>query len=437
MIFIFTKRLSPRLSYAAEHIFKNVLATPYTISDNITNKRSEDLVLGYGFEKADNHFSIFQSSFLIDNLAPELKIYNEIIANKWPYFFNDSSDFDYKTDVFSLCFFALTRYEEYVLTGQDQFGRFSANQSVFYRDNLLHIPYLDRLIFEFAQEIQHKYPKFQFGAKPTEIRLSFDIDHAWKYKNKGWLRNFGGTIKNLLMLDFKSIAERLCVLTGFKADPYDTFHEIYKLAELVKIEFFILLGDYNKLDINIPYNNHAFRKLIKQISSKFQTGIHPSSKAFNNLTNLEKEIKRLNQITVKTTFSSRQHFLLLHLPDTYKFLIKSGIRDENTMGFADAIGFRSGTSHPYRWFDFEKNDKTELWIHPFIAMDVTMRDYLKMTPEQAFGQLTMLFNEVKKYGGDFGILWHNSSFLDSEGWEDWKKELIAFLINNLGTNFAE
>ena len=74
------------------------------------------------------------------------------------------------------------------------------------------------------------------------------------------------------------------------------------------------------------------------------------------------------------------------------------------MGFADAIGFRSGTSHPYRWFDFEKNDKTELWIHPFIAMDVTMRDYLKMTPEQAFGQLTMMLNEVKKYGGDFGIL---------------------------------
>ena len=132
------------------------------------------------------------------------------------------------------------------------------------------------------------------------------------------------------------------------------------------------------------------------------------------------EINRLEEIVDKRIFCSRQHFLFLKIPFTYQTLIGQEITDDFTMGFADIVGFRMGTSRPTKWFDLSKNCITELTIHPFAFMDGTLNEYLKLKPDDAKQKISALFSEVKNYGGEFSFIWHNETIGDYRTWKGWK-----------------
>ena len=140
------------------------------------------------------------------------------------------------------------------------------------------------------------------------------------------------------------------------------------------------------------------------------------------------------KITKKTVTSSRQHFLKLNFPSTYQGLINSGIKSDYSMGYAENIGFRAGVGVPFFWYDLEKEEATDLLIYPFQVMDVTLRNYLNLTPEDAFTQVTKIINIMKFTGGTFMTLWHNSSFAEQDGWSsDWKflyERIIAEAVKN-------
>jgi hypothetical protein len=382
MIVIYTQDLSQRLHYVTEHIFKNMLQTPYRIIDDINNKLPEDIVLCFGSNEAFSDFSIFRSKLILNENPPSLEVYNSIISQEWPYFVCEPGSFDFN---------------------------------------------VDQIIFEFAEKLKHKFTFLEYK-KPFEgLQLSFDIDHAWKYRNKGMVRNFGGSLKSILKGDFKSLWERCSVLCRLTPDPYFIFNEISEINKLLPIRLFLLLGNYNRLDKNIDPQNTDFKDLIEKLNANFKTGIHPSSKASGNENILKNEINILSDITNQKVLFSRQHYLLLKFPKTYQMLINSEIENDYTMGYPDNLGFRAGTAHSYQWFDLSTNKATQLWVHPFVAMDVTMRDYLKLSTEDAFSILTNMLNEVRKTGGRFEIIWHNSSFIKSETWGKWKNSLLKFL----------
>ena len=148
-------------------------------------------------------------------------------------------------------------------------------------------------------------------------------------------------------------------------------------------------------------------------------GIHPSFKSahYPSLVALEKE--RLVQICGHTISRSRQHFLRLQFPSTYRALLKAGIEEDFSMGYADAIGFRAWTSVPFRWFDLKREEITPLLITPFQVMDVSLQQYLGLTPEQAKEHLSQLIKTVRNTGGQFCTLWHNSSFDEEDDWKGW------------------
>jgi hypothetical protein len=60
-------------------------------------------------------------------------------------------------------------------------------------------------------------------------------------------------------------------------------------------------------------------------------------------------------------------------------------------------------------------------------MDVTLKNYLKLRPEEAIEQVDAIVQQVRKYGGTFSSLWHNSSFASSHGWEGWEMVYKALI----------
>ncbi len=134
---------------------------------------------------------------------------------------------------------------------------------------------------------------------------------------------------------------------------------------------------------------------------------------------LEKEIFRLGVIKKGPVHRSRQHYLMLSFPETYKNLLRAGIREDFSLGYADDIGFRAGFAGDFFWYDLEAETSTTLRIFPFQVMDVTLKNYLQLTASEAIEEINDIVKQVKFYGGTFISLWHNSSFAASHGWAEW------------------
>ncbi len=203
---------------------------------------------------------------------------------------------------------------------------------------------------------------------------------------------------------------------------YDYLDSVFKGNE-EKVRFFFLLGDYGKFDKNIPPKNKYFRKLIQKTAQKYAVGIHPSFAAGqeNGSSKTERELSRIKNILGENTEKSRQHFLLLRFPQTYRRLLKLSVREDYTLGYADQTGFRAGICTPFYFYDLEREETTNLLLVPFQVMDVTLREYMGLTPEAAEKEILMLMSEVKKVGGTFVGIWHNETVTDYNEWKDFRK----------------
>ena len=287
---------------------------------------------------------------------------------------------------------------------------------------MLHKPVINIWSEEISKKIISRYPNFSFPKKKYSYLPTIDIDNAYAYLGKSFTRTAGGYAKALLKSNSEDFSKRKNVLSGKEKDPFDTYDlqfSVHKKYNLIPIYFF-LLGDWAENDKNLPHTNPLMQSLIKNISENYETGIHPSYASNQNPEKIKMEKVRLETIKNSEVTKSRQHFLMLRFPLTYRNLIASGITDDYTTGFADAIGFRAGICTPYKFYDLEKEEETNLTIHPFAVMDGTLNNYLKLSPEQAIEKVKEVTREIKNVNGEFISIWHNESLSDWREWKGWR-----------------
>jgi len=104
-------------------------------------------------------------------------------------------------------------------------------------------------------------------------------------------------------------------------------------------------------------------------------------------------------------------------------LHKIGVKHDYSIGFADAVGFRIGTAHTLPFYNLITDEVTDLQLHPFIFMDGTFNQYLKISPDEAKIQIQQLVNSVKEYGGTFICIWHNDTINNTGMWSGWREVL--------------
>lgn len=105
----------------------------------------------------------------------------------------------------------------------------------------------------------------------------------------------------------------------------------------------------------------------------------------------------------------------------------TGIKNDYTMGFADQCGFRAGTCIPFYFYDLDLEMTSSLKVHPFVIMDGTLKEYMKLNQEQSLQLFHYYKNEIKAVGGNFTILCHNNTFSDFGEWKNWKQVFIKML----------
>jgi hypothetical protein len=326
-------------------------------------------------------------------------------------------------DVFAAAFWGLTRMEEYGDFAADEQGRFPAAASWAAREGLLHRPWLDWAVHTWWTQIRALFPQLPEARRALHVLPTYDIDYAWSYLHKGWARNAGGTLRDVLAGDWAAVGQRARVLMGRLPDPYHTFDWLDELHDRtgVRPTYFWHVGDHGPYDKNISPRHPAMRRLIERVAERYAIGLHPSHRSFEAPDRLADEKKRLEDITGQAVVRSRQHYLRFRFPETPRRLLEMGIAEDWTLGYAEQTGFRAGTAWPFPWYDLERETPTRLLLRPFHLMDVTFRTYLGLDPAAAKHGQTKLLNALSPLGGELVSIWHNNSFSEKKPWIGWRE----------------
>jgi hypothetical protein len=420
---VYSHHITPRLHYIIDYLNEKLQWSAVITNDIDLYKAHHSEKINYSAQRLiDEELYIQPNGLLhqedIRKQPIECFEWNNSIA-----FFKTNDDVGF--DIFSAVFYCLSRYEEYVEHEPDEYGRYAHWNSLPWKNNFLNKPVVDFWLKEFGKLLQTKFDTFTIHYSSFTFIPTYDIDIAWSYKHKGFWKNFGASIKHP-----STIAERFKVIFGKRQDPYDSYswlNQLHQQFQLSPSYFFLVAQEQGYLDKNISPQKKALQQLIQHTKQRAEVGLHPSIHSNTAKECLYKEKNTLQQIINHPVTKSRHHYLHLHVPHSYRELIAAGITDDFTMGYGTVNGFRASTSNSFLWYDLEKQEITQLRIHPFAYMEANSFYELKQSPDEALQELLQLKDEVQKVNGTLITVFHNHFFGSDELYTGWRKMYEQFI----------
>ena len=340
-------------------------------------------------------------------------------------------------DIIASSYFLLSRYEEIQKRDiRDKHGRFPGKESLPYKAGFIHCPIVEeygKLLRHWLRKACVRIPEPQ--PELQKIWLTHDVDAPF----------FCRSLRNICRETLKGIGFRkaLKLYQGpLEKDPYYTFPWMLEQDSLVKnrfgdrchILFFLKAGGrhandkphYQVRSNDIQKLLHLFKKnkALLGLHSSYEAGIYPDLIP-------EEKMRLEHDWKLENIHLNRHHYLASREPEDLTKLIKAGITDDFTMGYADVSGFRLGTCRPVKWINPMTRQLTSLTLHPLSVMDCTLSEsqYMGLSPDEAYQYCAGLVREIRQYRGEIVWLWHNTSFAGTES--DYHKKLYVRLLNLL------
>ncbi|MEM6516849.1 MAG: polysaccharide deacetylase family protein [Bacteroidota bacterium] len=376
--------------------------------------------MSYTKQPLSSEFFVRSNEFLFDQGISDI----EINVQDWSgtkCFFPTSEKSALPYDIFAASFYLLSRYEEYLPHVKDEYGRYAATESLAYNSGFLHQPVVDIWAYRLKTALKERFTDFEYPEREYSIEPIVDVPMAYLFKQKGLMRTFGGTLKDLARFRIRRLSQRFLVLFGFQNDPYDSFKWIINKQKKSNYRFavFFLIGEYSTYDKNINVNRKSFVSLIKSISDYCKVGLKVSYFALDDISLMKKERKKLESITNFEIDSTRNSFSKTNLPTSYRNLVDLEINNDFTMGYRKHLGFRAGTCTPFLFYDLDYEVQTPLLIHSFHCLDHALLQYQSHLDRSE--ALQRLIAEVKKVNGTFTAVFHNYVFGSELKWKGFRK----------------
>lgn len=342
----------------------------------------------------------------------------------------DGSSYVLSGDVISFCIRCLLRLEEFDEDiDTDNHGRFQAKSSHAARHNYLEQPVVDQFIIFLKKLLNHTgFHNFQFHKK-VSLRLSHDVDNPYFYETSNLVRTLISNFKNYPSIGtfasiFFGILKSLLLRfnkgrDAYLDDPYNTFPWLlnyYKKMQLTAIFFLMGYSNAHPADSSYKLKAPRIRKLVSGILKHgHQIGVHYSYACMEEPGKLMQNInefidyRRQFSLSDSANIEIRGHFLrwkpwLLKEISHGRQSLK-----EHTFGYAERIGFRSGTSIPYE-INVPGITNGSITIVPLSLMDCSLIDerYMNMgTGSKAVSKIIELIDSIRKVNGEISVLWHN------------------------------
>ncbi len=328
---------------------------------------------------------------------------------------------DLPFDVFAAAFFQLSRYEEHGGIPRDEHGRPRTVALHAARHGYLHRPVVDEWLYLLAAAWRKQDPHLPALRRTYAHVATLDVDNGAMYLGRPLWRSLGGAARDLLRGHPKRVADRMAVLLGATRDPYAVHGAFLDLAERTGGRTIVnfLTAPRGTHDHAIGPETRVMRRCIQAMAARTRIGLHPGYASSDEPARLYGEKQRLEAVVGAPVVHSRQHFLRMHLPDTYRHLEQLGIREEHSMGLADRTGFRAGTCTAFPFFDLPAGKATKLNIHPFAVMDSALCYKMKLSPQEAAAEANRMVDAVRRVQGTFISVWHERflcGYGDEQGW---------------------
>lgn len=410
---IYCKQNSSRLQYIVNTLFGNdVIVT----SDVFALQEYNEQKICYDAEKlCSKALWIVPQGLLFENNIVQQNI-NCTQWNGTTIFYQTNGHIPF--DFLSAAFFLLSRYEEYLPHTTDKYGRYAHTESLAFKNNFLDFPVINDWLEKINITTNKQQPTFNF--LPT-----YDIDIAYAFKGHNLFINIARVIKQMVKGNFTAIKNLFSNKDVF--DVYEWLDNLHNKHSLVPHYFFLVANKRSTYDKNISPSSKAMKALIQNISANYKTGLHPSWQSFGKQNIIADEKQTLENISEKKINSSRQHYIKMQMPETYQMLINTGITEDYSMGYATANGFRAGYCKPFLWYDLANEQTTKLRLTPFCYMDATSRFVNNKTTDEAFKEMTELYNTVKKHNGTFSSIFHNHFLSERSEDEEWRGMYEKFM----------
>lgn len=216
------------------------------------------------------------------------------------------------------------------------------------------------------------------------------------------------------------------------------FKSAFSQCDVESVYFIITAGSR----VNPGYYNLSEKRTTKLLTylqkSGAHLGLHVSYEAGGNSSLIKQEAENLRKISVfevckNNKFYSRHHYLRWQEPEDYKDMVRAGITDDFTLGYADYCGFRVGTCRPYRFIDPETTEVSDLNIHPLTIMECTLDrpQYMGLSYKDAFEYSKKMISAVHEHNGELVLLWHNTELKNTT----WQSKLYPEILHWLREMF--
>jgi hypothetical protein len=424
LIVVYCDHITNRHEYIIPYMLETLAGFPVRLTSNLEDYTNcNDQPVNYSNKVLrDNELRILPSGLLEQQALTPCTGFIDKENQSLPLFLEGDGISKEIFDPFAAAFYLLSRYEEYFEYKADQFDRFEAEASLLFNFDLLETPLVNKWTMELKEKIQNSFPLLRPATNSPREIVSVDIDQAYAFRHRGIKRNLLSLAKNISMIKTGWLESQLKTIILRRKDPFDTYNYLKSISTEKELQmmFFVNIGSYSRYDKNLAVSNRSFKRLLNRISSFAEIGIHPSYYASEKPELLHNEKSALEKVLSKPVLKSRQHFLRMKMPHTYKDLIHAGITEDFTMGFASRPGFRAGCCTPFQWFDLQKNVVTDLTIYPITYMDGALGEDMKLSPDEALEKIKSLTDTVKKYNGLLLSLWHNHTVNDAFAWKGWK-----------------
>ncbi len=330
-------------------------------------------------------------------------------------------------DILGLAFWMLTRIEEIDSDNLDEHGRFQGAESHAYRYGYLYRPIVDEWFNILEQVMLRIWPNALAKSSTPSLIMTCDVDNPFAFDVT--LQSLPKRLaRNLIRQRSISAALNTCRYFvsnnryQFKDDPY--IKNIYWIMDVNEqfgnqVIFYFLAGGSHKFDASYSVEDCRIKTLIVDIIARgHKIGLHPSYDSYRNPEILNSEVLALRKILndlglAQIDLESRQHFLRWDPTETPNFLQNAGVNCDSSLGYADFPGFRCGTAHEYSMFDVKNKKSLKIRQRPLIVMESSLIEHRYMGlgySDAMLEYILRLKSNVVTSGGQFVILWHNSSF---------------------------
>ncbi len=180
------------------------------------------------------------------------------------------------------------------------------------------------------------------------------------------------------------------------------------------------------------------RHLIRELDSRgWEIGLHPSWHASTDVEIMKNQKEQVESVLGHPLVSVRQHWLNFDNFRTPGVQSGAGFKYDSSIGFNDNIGFRRGTSYPFRMIDINADQPLPLFEIPLIIQDGAMfhhRKGLRLDKDMGLQYIRNLAEQVQCTGGVLNLLWHPNTINLPCYWDAYRATLK--LLQDMGAWFG-